>query len=163
MSIILSSNDVIVTKASLNDLDQQSAVVRLINDYRTDPMGGRLPAMSGDEEVKLISLLRCHPFCHLFLAAIDRRFVGLIVSFVTISTFQAKPLLNVHDLIVTEKFRRQGVGKQLLAEAKEFARSRGCCRMTLEVRTDNPGARSLYRSIGFMPCDPSMDFWRLEL
>lgn len=149
--------------SSLEREDHRNAVVDLINEYRTDPMGGPLLPLTRDEAGRMIGLLHHHPACRVFLAACDRLFIGLLVSFVAVSTFQARPLLNVHDLIVKDQFRRRGVGKRLLDTAGEFARSRGYCRLTLEVRNDNSEAQRLYSSVGFAPCSPPMEFWHREL
>ena len=39
----------------------------------------------------------------------------------------------------------------MLEKVEDIARSRGCCKLTLEVRADNPGAAGLYRKLGFGP------------
>ncbi len=59
------------------------------------------------------------------------------------------PLLNVHDLAVVPAFRGQGVGRALLDAAERRARTRGCAKLTLEVREDNARARALYHAQGF--------------
>jgi ribosomal protein S18 acetylase RimI-like enzyme len=151
-----------IIHADLELETHRKAVVTLINDYRCDPMGGFLSPQTRNEKAEALSLLRKHPTCRIFLAGIDRQFVGMLISFVNLSTFMARPLLNVHDVFVKARFRRMGIGRRLFTEAETFARSIGCCRMTLEVRTDNAHAQKLYRSIGFAPCDPPMEFWRNE-
>jgi ribosomal protein S18 acetylase RimI-like enzyme len=67
----------------------------------------------------------------------------------TDSTFRAMPLLNIHDCAVRPEYRRHGLGGRLLASGVEAARSRGCCKIMLEVRADNPAARALYERAGF--------------
>jgi ribosomal protein S18 acetylase RimI-like enzyme len=152
-----------ILKASLKRTDHQRAVRTLIDDYRTDPMGGALLPMSDEHARRMILLLADHPTCLILLAAVKSEFIGMIIAFVNISSFRAKPLLNVHDLIVKKDFRKQGIGRQLLLKAAEHARLLECCRVTLEVRTDNPGAQRLYQSIGFKPCDAPMEFWHWNL
>jgi ribosomal-protein-alanine N-acetyltransferase len=46
-------------------------------------------------------------------------------------------------------WRRQGIGRQLLLNLVELARTIGARRMTLEVRASNDGAQALYRAYGF--------------
>ena len=74
---------------------------------------------------------------------------GVAVCFLGFSTFSAMPLLNIHDLAVRGEFQGTGVGGALLDSVAEKARTLGCCRVTLEVDQENPGARRLYERKGF--------------
>jgi GNAT superfamily N-acetyltransferase len=40
--------------------------------------------------------------------------VAVAVCFIGLSTFAAKPLVNIHDCMVLPVFRRKGVGRRLL-------------------------------------------------
>jgi ribosomal protein S18 acetylase RimI-like enzyme len=71
------------------------------------------------------------------------------VGFVGYSTFQARPLLNIHDLAVLPGRRGRGTGRALLAAAEAQALAEGCCKLTLEVQDDNTPARQLYDRFGF--------------
>ena len=87
---------------------------------------------------------------HLVLLAFaGQHAVGLAICFQGFSTFRARPLLNIHDLAVLPDHRRRGVATALLAAVEAQALRRGCCKLTLEVREDNPAAESLYRRLGF--------------
>jgi ribosomal-protein-alanine N-acetyltransferase len=59
---------------------------------------------------------------------------------------------------VAAAYRGRGVGRALLRYAIESARGRGAETMMLKVHVDNPGARNLYESEGFVfgpsPDDP---------
>ncbi|MFC6152619.1 GNAT family N-acetyltransferase [Nocardioides yefusunii] len=55
----------------------------------------------------------------------------------------------VGDLWVTERQRRTGLARAVLAEAVDWAASRGVTTLHLQVESDNPAAVALYRSIGF--------------
>jgi len=65
------------------------------------------------------------------------------------STFQARPLLNIHDLAVVPDWRGQGIGRALLEAVEVEAIQRGCCKITLEVQDANRQARGLYERYGF--------------
>jgi ribosomal protein S18 acetylase RimI-like enzyme len=56
---------------------------------------------------------------------------------------------HISDLYVEESCRREGVGRALMEEALALARARGLECVTLEVETDNAGARRLYEKLGF--------------
>ena len=64
-------------------------------------------------------------------------------------------LLNIHDLAVRDDFRGLGIGRQMLKAIEAEAASHGCCKVTLEVRADNPLARRLYEDVGFSAGDSS--------
>ncbi len=91
--------------------------------------------------------------------------LGLAFCLMGYSTFYAKPLVNIHDLAVVPAARGRGVGRALLAAVAEEARARGCCKVTLEVRSDNDQAKKLYERFGFSGAadDASMLFWTLML
>ena len=75
------------------------------------------------------------------------------------STFRAKPLINIHDIAVSPAARGQGIGRLLLTRIEQDARALGCCKVTLEVRSDNARAMGLYQAVGFRPSEPETFFW----
>jgi GNAT superfamily N-acetyltransferase len=77
--------------------------------------------------------------------------VGLINCFTGFSTFSAKPLLNIHDVVVPEVHRGQGIGQTLLSWAEAKARQLGCCKLTLEVLSNNTHALAAYHQAGYAP------------
>ena len=56
---------------------------------------------------------------------------------------------HISDLYVEESCRRAGVATALVEDALALARARGLECVTLEVETDNAGARRLYEKLGF--------------
>ena len=137
-----------IRAADLADPTDAAAVVDLVNAYALDPFGGGAP-LADDVRARLVPGLRAHPTTLVLLAWRDDRPVGIAVCFLGFSTFQGRPLLNVHDLAVVPAERGQGVGRALLAAVEERARERGCGKLTLEVLDDNHRARTLYASFGF--------------
>ncbi len=137
-----------IVDADLSRPDHQQAVVELVNGYASDPMGGgkSLPA---DVLKRLIPGLREHPTTLILLAYDGPLPIGIAVCFLGFSTFAARPLINIHDLAVTPTRRGQGVGPQLLAAVEQRARTRGCCKVTLEVQENNARARRGYEAAGF--------------
>ena len=137
-----------VRDANLDDPADAAAIVDLVSSYASDPFGGGVP-LAPDVRTRLVPGLRVHPTTLVLLAFVEKRPVGVAVCFFGYSTFQARPLLNVHDLAVLPEARRRGVGRALLAAAEERARARGCGKLTLEVLDGNQRARALYTSCGF--------------
>jgi [ribosomal protein S18]-alanine N-acetyltransferase len=58
-------------------------------------------------------------------------------------------LCELEFLLVDENYRRQGVGRALLAAIRAWASGQGALRLVLEVRAGNAAARRLYRAEGF--------------
>lgn len=137
-----------VRAADLADARDADAVVALLDSYARDPRGGSTP-LSADVRATLVAGLRAHPTTCVWLAFEDACAIGVCVGFMGFSTFQARPLLNIHDLAVLPGSRGAGVGGALLAAAEAHARATGCCKLTLEVQEDNSPARSLYARCGF--------------
>ena len=124
-------------------------IVEVLDSYASDPKGGSHP-LSQEVRQRLIPGLRAHPTSFVVLALADGRPIGIAVCFVGFSTFEARPLVNVHDLAVLPGHRGQGVGRALLAGVEQRARARGCCKITLECQDDNAPARQLYTRFGFV-------------
>ncbi len=134
----------------LSDLAQAEIWLDLLDHYANDPMGGG-EGLSDYAKLHLIGVMREVPGFHGALAWLDGEAVGLIDCFAGFSTFAAKPLLNVHDIVVRQGLRGKGIGQALLAWAEERAKQLGCCKLTLEVLSNNTRAMSSYTQAGFAP------------
>jgi ribosomal protein S18 acetylase RimI-like enzyme len=55
----------------------------------------------------------------------------------------------IQDVIVTERARRQGIGKQLYEETLAWIRSQGISRVELEVASSNPVSQAFWYQMGF--------------
>jgi GNAT superfamily N-acetyltransferase len=137
-----------ILEADFTDPVHCAAIIDVLNTYATDPVGGGEP-LRPDVRERLVPGLRDHPTAVVLLAFLGRRPVGIAVCFVGFTTFQARPLLNIHDLAVVPEHRGTGIGRLLLAAAEVRAQRRGCCKLTLEVQDDNRRARTLYERFGF--------------
>lgn len=138
--------------------------MRLLNEYALDPMG-RGSELSPQVRANLAGELRKRPGAHSILALIDGAPAGLMICFEGFSTFACRPLLNVHDVIVTRAQRGKGLSRLMLQKAEAIARERGCCKLTLEVLEGNATAQAVYRKFGFAgyELDPKMgkaQFWQ---
>jgi len=142
------TSDISIIDANLAEPAHAAALLELFEHYLRDPMEGGL-AMSAQLGRELVPRLRAHPAGCVFLAYHRGDPVGFAICFVGFSTFNARPLINIHDLGVNSAMRGKGVGAAMLERIERKARELGCCRITLEVRADNHPARGLYRKFGF--------------
>jgi len=140
--------DITIREADLSEPADRSGLVEVLNSYAADPVGGGQP-LRPEVRDRLADGLRNHPTTLALLALRAGTPVGVAICFVGFSTFNARPLLNIHDLAVVPEWRGQGIGKALLAAAEAEAIRRDCCKLTLEVQDDNRRARGLYQRVGF--------------
>jgi ribosomal protein S18 acetylase RimI-like enzyme len=137
-----------VLDADYDDPVHREGILDVLDSYASDPVGGGQPLPS-DVRKALVARLQDHPTSRVLLAFAGDEPVGIAICFLGLSTFKAKPLLNIHDLAVVPGWRGKGVGRALLAAAENRAVRNDCCKLTLEVQEDNLRARGLYESFGF--------------
>lgn len=157
-----------VIPLQLGDPEHELALLRLLDEYASDPLGGGEPLAKTTRE-RLVPALREQPAYYGFLALADGVAVGLANCFRGFSTFRAAPLLNLHDIAVSATHRGRGVAAALLAAVEQKARELGCCKVTLEVLSNNLIAQRAYLRAGFGPYElgaaenGSAQFWQKEL
>ena len=157
-----------ITPAALDLADHREAIVQLLASYAGDATSGSGQALGEFARENLVDGLDRHPKSLVLLAHCEQQFVGLAVAFEGYSTFAARPLINLHDLVVHPNWQGRGVGSRLLEALEAEARQRDCCALTLEVNGPNQGAQRLYRRHGFVGGDSitpaeAMMFWKKRL
>lgn len=83
-----------------------------------------------------------------------------IVAYAGLRAPRGAPQADVQTIGVIPEARRQGLGRVLLTQLVNEARRRGATELFLEVRADNPGAQSLYDSLGFEPIATRARYYR---
>lgn len=156
-----------IVQADLSQQPHADALVLLLDAYARDPMGGGQP-LSEAVRRDLPAALAERRDALVFLAFDGEQPVGLVNCFEGFSTFNCKPLLNIHDVVVVQGYRGQGIARRLLQRAETEARARGCCKLTLEVLEGNRTAQAVYRNAGFAgyELDPEKGralFWEKRL
>ena len=74
---------------------------------------------------------------------------GRIDAYAGLRAPRRQPQADIQTIAVVEDARRQGLGRVLMLRLIDEARERGAAELFLEVRADNPGAQTLYESLGF--------------
>ena len=77
----------------------------------------------------------------------DQGEVHEILAFLVAQRIDAE--WELENIVVTDAFRRRGVGTRLLQEFIAHAHAEGRGGIFLEVRESNQSARALYRKVGF--------------
>lgn len=131
------------------------AVVGLLQSYAMNTFGGGEP-LSQFAADNLPTAMAATPGAFSVIGWLagedsERKPAALANCFTTLSTFACKPLINIHDLYVDDIARGQGAGQAIMDFVEQQARSRGCCKVTLEVLTGNTHAIGAYERFGFVP------------
>lgn len=156
-----------VLQADLNNSQHADAILFLLNEYAKDEMGGR-QELSLFAKENLITSLKNRTGVYIVLVFVNDQPAGIANCFEGFSTFACKPLLNIHDFAVVPEFRGLGLSKKLMEKIEEIARSRDCCKITLEVLEGNTIAKAAYSACGFTGYElvPEMGnavFWQKKL
>ncbi len=153
---VLNNAPVRVLRADYANPVHAAHLVALLDAYAQDPMGGGHP-LSDFARDNLIPALAARPWQAFSVLAYAGEGagegggtpIGLVNCLEGFSTFAARPLVNVHDVVVLDGWRGRRVGEQMLALVETIARERGACKLTLEVLQGNPSAIRLYERVGF--------------
>ena len=130
-------------------------------------MGGSQP-LAESVKLNLANELSKLPHAFSIISYVNNRPAGLINCFEAFSTFKCKPLINIHDVVVVNEFRGLGLSQRMLSKVEEVAKSKGCCKITLEVLEGNDVAKNSYNKFGFAgyELDPIMGkalFWQKNI
>jgi ribosomal protein S18 acetylase RimI-like enzyme len=149
------------------DSDHNNDMLLLLENYALDPMGGASP-LSQTVKDNLAKSLAKLPHAFSVICYVDGIPSGLVNCFEGFSTFTCKPLINIHDLVVSTKYRGLGISQKMLQHVENIAKQKGCCKVTLEVLEGNHVAKNAYLKFGFAgyELDPQMGkalFWEKAL
>ena len=153
-----------IIKANYLDEIHERDIQNLLDAYAIDPMGGG-KALSSEVKDNVVKELSRLPYAFSLIGYIEGVPVSLVNCFEAFSTFSCKPLVNIHDVVVLEEYRGRGISQRMLKKVEKMAISKGCCKVTLEVLSNNEAAKSTYRKFGFSdykldPMAGSALFWQ---
>lgn len=75
--------------------------------------------------------------------------IAMVNLLYTVSTALGERVGILEDMVVSPVVRGSGIGSKLLAYAIEFAKEKGCKRLTLLTDNDNVDAQRFYQQHGF--------------
>lgn len=98
-----------------------------------------------------LELLLKHPERGQILLACDESagVIGMVSAQLVISTAVGAPSAWIEDMVIAPSYRGQGLGKQLLAAAADWARQQGAQRLQLLADADNAPALEFYQHLGW--------------
>ncbi|ODT35398.1 MAG: GNAT family N-acetyltransferase [Niabella sp. SCN 42-15] len=79
-----------------------------------------------------------------FVAEVDQSIVGIALYYIRFSTWKGQTLY-LEDILVTEKMRGQGIGKELFERIVQEAREKGFERVSWQVLDWNEPAINFYK------------------
>ena len=68
------------------------------------------------------------------------------------------PVAYIEGIYVTDRFRRKGIGLQLLNKAKEWALNKGCTQMASDAEIGNSMSISFHKQVGFKEVNRIVNF-----
>jgi GNAT superfamily N-acetyltransferase len=163
----LAAPSLTIDRIDYRDPRDAGELVALLDAYARDPMGGGAP-LDADVRDVLAERLTEVPGAFSLVARADGEGVGLANCFTHFSTFAARPIVNIHDVVVLPGHRGKGIARALFDAIEDEARARGACKVTLEVLSGNLRAKALYESLGYgdFQLDPATGhalFWQKRL
>ena len=84
-----------------------------------------------------------------FVAELDGRVVGYMISLVISGSFGIKKSTWISNMGVNPKFMGQGIGESLAKKIFDFSREKGIKDIYTSVRWDSPDLLSFFKTLGF--------------
>ena len=92
-----------------------------------------------------------NPICTVLMAELNGEPVGYLTYYIGVYMDDATPTVHVADFFVRESFRRRGVGRALMLEARRIAQECGASRLLWTVWSKNEAALRFYTALGAEP------------
>ncbi len=155
--------NIIIERCDFLKTEHCESLVTLTNIFMTDPEAGCGRALSIAEEENLISGLAEHPATFILFAKYDGEYVGLITCFIGFSTFKAKKLIQIHDIVVHPDFRGKGIAKKLMKTVEDTAVALRYCKITIEMSDDNALGKRLQKVLDISDSHAKMVYHSKEI
>ena len=137
-----------IIRADYTNKAHIEAIAYLMRCYSGDPFGGG-EALSEQASLAIAPALAQRDCAFSLIGYVDSEAIALVNCFELFSTFACKPIINIHDIVVANGHRGRGHSHTLLQAVEDIAKARGCCKLTLEVLSNNTVAKASYKQFGF--------------
>ena len=136
-----------VREAAVGDAEDIHALVREL----ADTVGDRHPE-PGAMRDRLVELLE-EPRAGVLVAEGGGEIAGAASFWIKPDLAHGDTVAEIPMLVVSERARRNGVGRMLMDEVRERAAREGATIVELVATRENETAREFYRSLGFVEAD----------
>ncbi len=134
--------NVIIRKGKIEDLEQVLELIRELAVYEKAPN-----EVENTVERMKVDGFGDHPVFEFFVAETPgHKIIGLALYFYSYSTWKGK-CVYLEDLVVTESYRRKGVGQLLMDKVINHARAVDARRVAWQVLDWNEPAIKFYRNV----------------
>jgi GNAT superfamily N-acetyltransferase len=132
-----------VRPAEPADVDVIFSLICELADYERAP-----EKVTGSAELLRQALFGAERHAEALIAHMGADPAGFALFHGTFSTWECRPGIWLEDLFVAERYRRGGVGSELLSAVAEVARDRGCARLEWAALDWNEPALRFYAGLG---------------
>ena len=102
------------------------------------------------EAKSIFEKMKSYPDYNIYVAEIDNQIVGTFALAImdNLAHMGAKSGL-IEDVVVSQSFERQGIGKKMMEFAIELCKEKSCYKVCLSSNLKRQNAHKFYDSIGF--------------
>ena len=131
----------IVRKGKKQDIPQVLDLIKELAEYEKalDQVSNTVERLENDG-------FGVSPVYNLFVAESNNKIIGIAITFFRYSTWKGKNLY-IEDLVVSENFRRRGIGLKIFEKVKEFAQDSSCVGISLQVLDWNKTGINFYKKL----------------
>lgn len=131
-----------VRRAEARDMEALATLVAALAAHHGDTAGTSAALLRRD-------IMGNDPWVTVWVAAVGARLVGYAACQRRVQMQSGKRGLDLHHLFVAAERRGQGVGRALVARARDWAQGEGCAVLLVGTRPDNSRAQAFYLGLGF--------------
>lgn len=133
--------NIIIRKGEKKDLPQALDLVKELAVYEKAPLEVTVTVEEMEQDG-----FGANPIFGFFAAENENKIVGIALYYIKYSTWKGKCLF-LEDIIVTERFRKYGIGKKLFDEVVKVAKAMKVRRMEWQVLEWNEPAIKFYEKL----------------
>ncbi|MCE3280947.1 MAG: family acetyltransferase [Bacteroidetes bacterium] len=133
--------NIAIRKGEKKDLPQVLGLVKELAEYEKAPLEVSVTVAEMEEDG-----FGADPIFNFFVAEDENKIVGIALYYIKYSTWKGKCLF-LEDIIVTEPYRKSGIGRKLFDEVVKAAKAMKSRRMEWQVLEWNEPAIKFYEKV----------------